>query len=85
MPVSRLPRVARAGAPVVAHDDRPAAVLLFIFIPFPRMGQVVRAGQLDADSSSTVQGRIDRAGKTPAPARLIRTTVGRIIGKIFDR
>ncbi|ABB10985.1 hypothetical protein Bcep18194_B0871 [Burkholderia lata] len=47
------------------------------------MDQAVRAGQRDADSSSDVQGRFDRAWPMPAPAGLDRTPVGRIIRKTF--
>ena len=54
-------------------------------IQHSRMGQAVRAGQHDADSSSTVQSRFDRAGPVPAPAGLDRTRVGRIIRKAFLR
>ncbi|MEY1590878.1 hypothetical protein AB3K92_18760 [Burkholderia sp. Bmkn7] len=49
------------------------------------MDQAVRAGQRDADSSSAVQGRFDRAWPMPAPAGLDRTPVGRIIRKTFRR
>jgi len=67
-PFSRHPRVARAGTPVVPHDDLWTAVRAFI-----RMGHAVRAGQFDADPASVVQGRIDCAGHIPALAGLART------------
>ncbi|RQR26670.1 hypothetical protein DIE22_32640 [Burkholderia sp. Bp9142] len=76
MPVSRHPRVARAGTPVVPRENRPTAVLPFI--QFVRMDQAVRAGQLARDSSSTGPGRLDCAGQMPALAGLVRTPVGRI-------
>ncbi|WP_241026607.1 hypothetical protein [Burkholderia sp. Se-20378] len=56
---------------------------MLAFIQFSRMDQAVRAGQRDADSSSAVQGRFDRAWPMPAPAGLDRTPVGRIIRKTF--
>ncbi|AXF25112.1 hypothetical protein CUJ89_21135 [Burkholderia pyrrocinia] len=77
------PRASRAGAVVAPRGNRATAVLAFI--QFTRMDQAVRAGQRDADSSSTVQGRFDRAGPIPAPAGLDRTPVGRIIRKTFRR
>ncbi|RQZ12931.1 hypothetical protein DIE15_22305 [Burkholderia sp. Bp9031] len=75
MPVSPHPRV--------PHGNRPTAVLPFI--RFVRKDQAVRAGQLDAESSSTVQGRIDCAGRMPALSRLARTLVGRIARQIVGR
>ncbi|RQZ48083.1 hypothetical protein DIE17_11700 [Burkholderia sp. Bp9099] len=83
MPVSRYPRVARAGPPVVSHDNRPTAVLPFIQLV--RMGHAVRAGQLDAESFPLVPSRIRCAGSMPAVAGLARIPVGRIARKIFDR
>ncbi|MGC3030103.1 hypothetical protein ACPUER_34105 [Burkholderia sp. DN3021] len=56
---------------------------MLAFIQFTRMGQPVRAGQRDADSSSTVQRSFDRTGSIPVPAGLDRTPVGRIIRKPF--
>ncbi|RQR73225.1 hypothetical protein DIE11_26565 [Burkholderia sp. Bp9012] len=83
MPVSRHPRVARAGTPVVPHDNRPTAVLPFF--RRVRVDRAVRAGQLDPDSTSTVQGRIECAGKMPALGGLARIPIGRIARKIVDR
>lgn len=78
LPVSR---ASRAGAVVAPRGHQATAVLAFI--QFTRMDQPVRAGQRDADSSSTVQRSIDRAGPVPAPAGLDRTPAGRIIRKPF--
>ncbi|AQQ30272.1 hypothetical protein A8E95_30190 [Burkholderia cenocepacia] len=83
MPISRPPRAPRAGAVAVPCGNRATAVL--DLIQHSRMGQAVRAGQHDADSSSTVQSRFDRAGPVPAPAGLDRTRVRRIIRKAFLR
>ncbi|AWV02077.1 hypothetical protein DM992_21675 [Burkholderia sp. JP2-270] len=80
-PISCPPRAPRAGAVVAPCGSQATAVLAFI--QFTRMGQPVRAGQRDADSSSTVQGSFDRAGSIPAPAGIDRTPVGRIIRKPF--
>ena len=55
------------------------------FIQLVRMDQAVRAGQLDADSSSLVPSRIRCAGQMPVVAGLARTPIGRIARKILDR
>ncbi|RAQ12999.1 hypothetical protein DPR02_09860 [Burkholderia cepacia] len=81
VPVSCPPRASRAGEVVAPHGSRATAILAFI--QFIGMDQAVRAGQRDADSSSAVQGRFDRAWPMPAPAGLDRTPVGRIIRKTF--
>ncbi|KAB0648519.1 hypothetical protein F7R23_30105 [Burkholderia diffusa] len=83
MPVSRHPRVARAGTPVVPHDNRPTAVLPFFH--HVRVDRAVRAGQFDPEPTSTVHGRIECAGHMPALAGLARIPVGRIARKIVDR
>lgn len=77
------PRIARAEAAVVSCDNRPTAVPAFF--QFIRMGPAVRAGQRDAARPSSVRGRFDRAGYRPAPAGLDRTSIGRIVGTVFDQ
>ncbi|RXV67738.1 hypothetical protein D1006_21075 [Burkholderia stabilis] len=81
MPLSRPRHASRAGVVVAPRGNRATALLAFI--QFTRMGQAVRAGQRDADSSSTVQGGFDRARPILAPAGLDRIPVGRIIRKTF--